>query len=242
MSAILLPEVIIYNTLESIVRMLRNDLLYNRDDGTILYRLLGVNDDGTPFKMNFYNFFEQAKKIILIPENLNVNFGYNQETAKQISLHIILPSEQGKSSIGGDEGYLDEEQYNPTTGEKESVQEQFTSMFDCTYQIMITGYNQSEVNLVYNILKSMLLMLYEHLEAMGLRIPTLSGNDIVMQDDLVPVPLFHKVINLSFSYELTVPKILKNDIMKAFHQSVRMCDPYDEDICVPVRARQKEQV
>lgn len=242
MSAILLPEVVIYNTLESIVKMLRNDLLYNRDDGTILYRLLGVDDEGNPLKMNLYNFFEQAKKIILTTENLNVNFGYNQETAKQVSLHIILPSEQGKSSIGGDEGYLDEEEFNPTTKDKESVRGQFTSVFDCTYQIMITGYNQSEVNLVYNILKSMLLMLYEHLELMGLRNPTISGNDIVMQDDLVPVPLFHKVINLSFIYELTVPKILKDYIAKSFWQSVRICDPFDENVCIPVKGRKKEQV
>lgn len=242
MSAILLPDVIIYNTLESIVKMLRDDLRYNRDDGTILYRLLGEDEEGKPLKMNLYNFFKQAKKIILTTENLNVNFGYNPETAKQLSLHIILPSEQGKSSIGGDEGYLDEEKFNPTTGEKESVQEHFTSLFDCTYQIMITGGNQAEVNLVYNILKSILLMLYEHLELMGLRIPTLSGNDIVMQDDLVPVPLFHKVINLSFTYELTVPKILKNDIAKAFWQSVRICDPFDENVCVPVKGRRKEQV
>lgn len=239
MSAILLPEVVIYNTLESIVKMLKKDLTEKDEEDTILYRLLGVDDEGKPLKMNLYNFFKQAKKILLTPENLNVNFGYNQETAKQISLHIILPSEQGKSSIGGDEGYLTEESLN-SYGEKESVREQFTSVFDCTYQIMITGYNQTEVNLVYNILKSMLLMLYEHLELMGLRTPTISGNDIVMQDDLVPVPIFHKVINLSFIYELTVPKILKNDIAKEFWLSVRICDPF-ENVCIPVQDR-KEQV
>lgn len=232
MSAILLPEVIIYKTLESIIKLLRDDLMSNNcnDDTMILYRLLGVDEDGNPLRMNHYNFFEQAKKIILTPENLNINFGYNQETAKQISLHIILPSEQGKSSIGGDEGYLDLEEFNEETGEKKSVREQFTSNFESTYQIMITGYNQTEVNLVYHILKSMLLMLYEHLELMGLRTPTLSGNDIVMQDDLIPVPLFHKVINLSFTYELTVPKILKNQIVKNFWQHIRICDPFDKNV------------
>lgn len=226
MSAILLPEVVIYKTLKSIVKLLRDDLLKNRDDGTILYRLLGVDQDDKPLVMNLYNFFEQAKKIILTTENLNVNFGYNQETAKQISLHIILPSEHGKSSVGEDEGYLDIEEFN-SSGERESVREQFTNTFECTYQIMITGYNQTEVNLIYHILKSMLLTLNEHLELMGLRLPSISGNDIVMQDDLVPVPIFHKVINLSFMYELTVPKILKNDISKAFWNNVNVCNPFD---------------
>lgn len=240
MSAILLPEVIIYKTLESIVKLLRDDLQNNREDATILYRLLGVDEDGKPLSMNLYNFFVQAKKIITTPENLNVHFGYNQETAKQIALHIILPSEQGKSAIGEDEGYLDEDSYDPTTGDKLSVQQQFTNTFESTYQIMITGYNSSEVNLVYNILKSMLLMVNEHLELMGLRIPVLSGNDIIMQDDLVPVPTFHKVINLSFTYELTVPKLLKDEIMKGFWLNVRICDPFDESRCIPIKPRGKQ--
>lgn len=240
MSSILLPEVVIYKTLQSIVKLLRKDLSENEEKDTILYRLLGVDEEGKPLSMNTYFFFNQAKKIILTKENLNVNFGYNQETAKQISLHIILPSEQGKSSIGEDEGYLDIENFD-SQGNKESIRQQFTNTFDCTYQIMITGYNSSEVNLVYNILKSMILMLNEHIELMGLRMPSISGNDIVMQDDLTPVPIFHKVINLSFTYELTVPKILKDDIAKSFWQSVRICDPFDENVCIPVQDR-KEQV
>lgn len=238
MSAILLPEVIIYKTLESIVKLLRDDLQNNREDATILYRLLGVDEDGKPLSMNLYNFFVQAKKIITTPENLNVHFGYNQETAKQIALHIILPAEQGKSAIGEDEGYLDEDEVN-AAGDR-VVQQQFTNTFESTYQIMITGYNSSEVNLVYNILKSMLLMVNEHLELMGLRIPTLSGNDIIMQDDIVPVPTFHKVINLSFTYELTVPKLLKDRIMKDFWLNVRICDPFDESRCIPIKPRGKQ--
>lgn len=242
MSAIILPDIVLAKTLESIVKFLREDLATNDEKSTVLYKLLGVEEDGQPLQMNSYNFFKQAKKIIQTPENLSVNFGYNQEVAKLTSLHILLPSEQGEATIGEDEGYRDEETFNPTTHDKETTQRQFTSTFNSTYQIMITGLNSTEVNLVYNILKSMLLMFYEHLEAMGLMIPTLGGNDIVMQDDLIPVPLYHKVLNLTFKYELTVPKYLKDYIAKNIYQNIRICDPFDEERCVPVKNRGGQQV
>ena len=167
--------------------------------------------------------------MILTPKNLSVNFGYNQEVAKIISMHILLPAEQGESTIGEDEGYMSENILDEE-GNKIGEQQCFTQIYDCTYQIMITSNNSSEVNVVYNILKSMLLMLVPHLELMGIRIPKLSGNDIVMQDDLTPVPLFHKVINLSFKYEHTVPQLVKNEVAKKFYFCMRMIDYNDSTI------------
>lgn len=227
MSGILLPEIVLYNTLESIVNLLRKDLKENaaNENETILYKILGVDEEGKPIKMNLYNYFVQAKKMILTPQNLSVNFGYNQEVAKIISMHILLPSEQGEATIGEDEGYIEEDIYKGD--EKVEKQPYFTQTYNCTYQIMITSNNSSEVNVVYNVLKSMLLMLVPHLELMGLRIPTLSGNDIVMQDDLTPIPLFHKVLNLSFRYEHNVPQLLRQDIAKRFFFEMHAID-YNE--------------
>ena len=124
---------------------------------------------------------------------------------------------------GADEGYVSDEIVED--GEKTRVQNYYTQMYDATYQIMITSNNSAEVNVVYNILKSMLLMLVPQLELMGLRLPTLSGNDVVMQDDLVPVPLFHKVINLSFTYEHNVPQMVQQLVAKNFYYQWRMIEP-----------------
>ena len=126
-------------------------------------------------------------------------------------------------AIGADEGYLSDDIVED--GEKTRVQNYYTQMYDATYQIMITSNNSAEVNVVYNILKSMLLMLVPQLELMGLRLPTLSGNDVVMQDDLVPVPLFHKVINLSFTYEHNVPQMVQQLVAKNFYYQWRMIEP-----------------
>lgn len=229
MSGILLPEVVLYNTLKAIVRLLREDLKENatEDEKTILYKILGIDEEGEPIKMNLYNYFVQAKKMILTPQNLSVNFGYNQEVAKIISLHILLPSEQGEATIGEDEGYIEEEIIEGD--EKVATQPYFTQTYNCTYQIMITSNNSSEVNVVYNILKSMLLMLVPNLELMGIRIPTLSGNDIMMQDDLTPIPIFHKVLNLTFKYEHNVPQLLRREVAKKFHFQMRVID-YNDNV------------
>lgn len=224
MSGILFPEIVIYNTLNSIVSLLRDDLKKKSDDeDTILYKILGVDEEDNLIKMNLYNYFKQAKKIILLPQNLTVNFGYNQEVAKIISLHILLPSENAEAAIGEDEGYMSEDVLDEN-GKKIGTQQMFTQMYDSTYQIMITSNNSAEVNVVYNILKSMLLMLVPHLELMGLRVPKLSGNDIVMNDEYTPVPIFHKVLNLSFKYEHTVPQMVQQEVAKNFYFKMRLVD------------------
>ena len=226
---ILLPEFVIHKTLVAIVEMLRADLAEHAADDTqsLLYKILGTDEQGKPLQLNLYNVFKQAKKIIQTENNLSVNFGYNQEVAQIISLHILLPSEQGKMAIGADEGYLSDDIVED--GEKTRVQNYYTQMYDATYQIMITSNNSAEVNVVYNILKSMLLMLVPQLELMGLRLTTLSGNDVVMQDDLVPVPLFHKVINISFTYEHNVPKMLAEKVARNFYYQWRLVSPYDDN-------------
>lgn len=228
---ILLPEFVIHKTLVSIVELLRSDLAQNAADDTksLLYKILGLDEQGNALQLNLYNVFKQAKKIIQTKNNLSVNFGYNQEVAQMISLHILLPSEQGKMAIGADEGYL-VDSITDTQGKRTHVQNYYTQMYDTTYQIMITSNNSAEVNVVYNILKSMLLMLVPQLELMGLRLPTLSGNDVVMQDDLVPVPIFHKVINLSFTYEHNVPQMLQQLVAKNFYYHWRMLEPTSNNL------------
>ena len=226
---ILLPELVIHRTLVTIVKMLRDDLEENRGDETqsLLYKILGLDEQGQALKLNLYDVFKQAKKIVQTKQNLSVNFGYNQEVANIISMHILLPSEQGSMTIGAEAGYLEADVFDDD-GNKIGVQQYYTQTYESTYQIMITSNNSAEVNAVYNILKSMLLMLVPHLELMGLRLPTLSGNDIVMQDDLVPVPIFHKVLNLSFKYEHNVPKLTQERIAKQFYVTMRMID-FDQD-------------
>lgn len=226
MESIIMPEVIIYNALESIISCVRKDLSERENDAsTMLYRLLGENIDGKPMKMNRWNFFKQAKSIFKDEQNLSVNFGYNFEVAKIISLHIILPSEEAaESAIGQDEGYRDEIDDNG------NLNRFFTQNFRSNYQIMITSNNSSEVLTVYHILKSMLLMIFPHLELMGLRLNKISGNDVLFRDEMMPNGIFHKVLNLSFNYELKVPQSVANEVIKNIVFSGRTLNRYEESV------------
>lgn len=224
MNSIIIPENILYNALESVIKYVRRDLeKHNKDEKkSMLYRLLGENIDGKPLSMNRWNFFKQAKKIFLDKNNLSVNFGYNFEVAKIISLHIILPSEQAaESAIGQDEGYgIDEEDLTTSY---------FTQNFTSNYQIMITSNNSSEVMTVYHILKSLLLMIVPHLEIMGLRLNKFSGNDIMFRDEMMPNGIFHKVLNVTFNYELKVPQLWTNEIIKGVVIDGHLLDNIKDD-------------
>jgi len=233
MTGILIPEMVIYQTLENITKYIRDDLSSVQPDAggnydysqTFLYRLLGLDDDGNPMKMNRYNYFIQAKKIFDNKKNLSVNIGYNFEVAKIISFHIILPSEQpATTSLGEDEGYYTEEDE-----ESGKTQLKFCQMFSSTYQIMITSDNSSEVNLVYHIYKSLFVALVPHFSLKGLLNPKFSGNDIVFQDDTMPMGIFHKVLNFHFDYELIVPQLLLADVIKNIDFVGTPVDTSEED-------------
>lgn len=228
MNGIILPEVIIYNAIESVIAYIRKDLSeHNGKDEekkTILYRLMGENIDGKPLKFNHWDFFKQTKKIFSDKGNLSVNFGFNFEVAKFLSLHIILPSEEAaESAIGQDEGYSTEIE------DDGKAQEYFSQNFHSNYQIMITSTNESEVLAVYHVLKSLLLMIIPHLEVMGLRLNKISGNDVVFRDEYMPNGTFQKVINLNFNYELKVPQLLKKEIVKGILFDGHLIEKIDDD-------------
>ena len=208
-----MPEVVLYNTLENIIKVLRTDLQANIDAQTeeqsILYRIMGLDECGEALKINFYNFYKQAKKILTVKDNLKVHYGYSLDTTTSVDICILLPSENGKIGIGADEGYL-------VTEEEEGYQNYNTQTYESNYQLMITSNNANEVLVVYTLLKSTLLMLVDQLELFGLRNPRFSGQDVVMQEDLAPVPLFHKVLNIEFMYEHNVPQMLQVEFMKQF--------------------------
>lgn len=233
----LVPEYVIARMLRTIIEMLRSDLKDNEaiPEKTILYRMYHVDEEGLPLVWNFNNFFKNMKAMILNEDNLSINWGFNPKAANNLALHILLPSESGKMTIGADEGYLEEdvtEEIDVDNGDGTTHKEMrvkgkqnfYTQVFESTYQIMITGANGIEVTYTYNILKSMFLMLIDQMELMGLRNPSFSGNDIVMQDDLAPIPIFHKVLNITLTYEHNVPQLLYRDVAKNFYFTLNAVD------------------
>lgn len=73
-------------------------------------------------------------------------------------------------------------------------------------------------------------MIFPHLELMGLRLNKISGNDVLFRDEMMPNGIFHKVLNLSFNYELKVPQSIKNEIIKNIVFEGRILDVTKESV------------
>lgn len=214
MIGMMMPEVVLHDLLNSIIKLLRTDLeshLGVDEEKSLLYRIMGFNEQGSALKLGYYHFFKQARKILTTKDNLKVYYGYNLSTTTGVDICILLPSENGKTAVGADEGYLETVE---TKDEDAWRQNYNVQTFESTYQLMITSNNSLEVLTVYTLLKSALLMLVDQLELYGFRNPKFSGQDIVMQDDLTPVPLFHKVLNIEFMYEHVVPQAVVAEFCK----------------------------
>lgn len=224
--AIILPEVIIARALNAMVKTIRDDIeltLPQDEKQTILYQLLGVNEDDQPIHMNAYNYFRQAVKIFSNPANLEVHLGYNMQVTTALAVHIILPGEQASNSpLGeGQEWGADANQF------------MYSQWMDAQYQILITSDNSSETMIAYHVLKAMLLMYAPNLDLVGLRIPRLSGGDIIMQQDIVPPSIFHKALTLAFKYEVVVPTRLRSMVLKDISYNYNICDPVSGEYIVP---------
>jgi hypothetical protein len=216
MQALVIPEVILYDTINSVILMLKDDIKTHTGTPkkTILWSLLGMDGEGKPMKMNTFVHFDQAYKIFS-QKDISINLGYNMETlATNLGIHIILPNENGRPlTIGADEGYED----------TEDVDEQHlmaklnkTLVMNSTYNILITSPNSAEVILVYNILRACMLVIVDHFEIAGLRNPNFNGNDVIIQQELIPAHIFHRSLNFGFDYEVIASNIFAQQIIKKF--------------------------
>ena len=211
-----MPEIIIYNTLKSILQIVKEDFINAEDEkNTILYNFFGVDFNDNRLIFESFNYFEQAKELF-VKRSVSVNIGYNLETAPLGCVHILLPNENGRDlNIGADENYQPNIVETDSSG-KSYYTPQYNSVYDATYNLMITSENTFQVLLIYNLFKAALVSIYYHLELSGLRLPKISGQDINLQSDLVPTHIFHRSLMLSFIYEISVPDFFRRKIISNF--------------------------
>ena len=209
--AILLPEIIIYNSLKALLAFVKEDFANNQLLDTIIYSCFAKDDQGKAIKIEQFDYLEQAIATLTNKKKeIEISLGYNMQVSSQVSIHILLPSEQGKPlNIGASEGF----DVNVSRDNGKSASEQYSNIYDATYQLMITGENSSEVIMVYHFLKALMLSLYYHFELMGLRDPKWSGQDVSIQQDLIPTHIFHRALGISFWYEVSIPNLISKKLI-----------------------------
>lgn len=221
MVGILMPELVIYRTLNSILDIVRNDSANRAEEDTILYHYFGLDQCKNPMEWESFNYYKQAKELFTQQNKIQVNLGYNLEVSDIPCIHIMLPNESGKPlGLGADENYVG---YAKQSNDDRHRQAIFTENFDATYNLVITSPNTLEVILIYNFLKASLISLHAHLGLSGLLLPKISGQDIQLQSDLVPANIFHRALGLAFTYEVHVPDIMRSRLIKDFKVTGIIC-------------------
>jgi hypothetical protein len=212
--AIIIPELIIKETLETLLKFLKADTADKSTD-SYLYNLLGVDDEGKPLALNRFNYLEQARAIfsdsMFDNGNPKIYLGYNMEVTKFPAIHIILPSEQSDPlTLGADEGY----QAGKVVNKGKDYSVSYTMNADATFQLIITSENSSEVVLIYHVIRACLLAINDQLSLRGFMNPRVGGGDLNIQQDFVPPNIFHRALALSFKYEINTFAIAERTIAK----------------------------
>lgn len=213
---VLVPEIVVFNTIKAIIDYIRFDYEERVDETTtLLYKICNGN------VAQRYDLFEQAKAVFITERDnsreLDVNMFFNMERARIPTIHITLPSEQAdKDGMGIDEGY---QGYEEVTGIGDDVGSEqqgpiYTRRFNTQYQIVITSDNTNEVLTIYHVLRAIMIPMIDSLNAEGLENIKLSGRDIQNMQTIVPEHVFIRSIGLYFEYEVSLGSLFPEDIVQ----------------------------
>lgn len=208
---IYVPEIVLKTALDLYIQYLRDDITANVADYTksYLYKIVTLLfGDNTQITLDTYDFAAQAKKVFNQqkddPKFLKVNYGYNMQVQKPPILCVKLGSQQPASvnALGIGMGYLgdDVDQTGEEPDDHETLAFSKSRRMASTLNFIIMSDNSNETLLLYYIFQSGLIALMDHLSLSGFENMKLSGQDLVLNDEVVPKNFYNRVIQLSFEY------------------------------------------
>ena len=93
--SVILPEIVLYNSLKSILKVVKDDFHNNQLEDTIIYACFAKDENGNNIQIENFNYLEQAIAIFANRDReMEISLGYNMQVSGQASIHILLPSEQ----------------------------------------------------------------------------------------------------------------------------------------------------
>ena len=207
-----IPGVQLFNIMIDILDLINNDIKNNisTPEKSILYYLF----NGMKYKDDeSLDFYEQAVDLFSKTNDdatkIKVRNYFDAERGTLPTIHLNFPNEQpNNNGIGVDAGY----KYPQDWGEGE-FSDVFTRSFDSTHYIIVSAGNEEEVTIIYNIIKAFLISNLDIVANSGLINPKLGGGDIQFNSELVPSHIFTKMITLNYSYEFSVPSLLREKIL-----------------------------
>jgi hypothetical protein len=216
---LIIPEVVLKNTLDVMLAFIREDAkkYQKTPQNSFLNRLLEhIYARGG----DRYAYLEEAKAIFLAdprePKALVTRLFFDPSRAANPTIHFDLPGEdEAENGIG-----LDEDSSNAiyTQEELEGMDVDFATAvyvrrYKANYNIICTGASPMQTLIIYNVVRAWLIAGTDHLAFSGLHDPHLSGNDLILKTDAMPVNLFARAIRFRAAYEIRIPALLSQQII-----------------------------
>ena len=209
----LIPEVVIYNSIRNIVNFLKEDYKGNSDKSKSYLGLL-LSDSGG---IENYNFLEQADSVFGEkndnPRDIQVNMFFNKKMANIPSVHLMMAGDGEQvegEGIGVDEGYIGGTEVE-NDDDTVTYRNKFSRRYKGAYNIVITSDNSNEVLLLYNVLRACGVAITQSLNLAGIESARLSGSDINLNPDSVPNGVFARSLTLQYQYEIRVPSLFTSE-------------------------------
>lgn len=209
--AINIPEITIYNLLNGLLRHIESDFKSNSDEkNSLLYSLFKGSVVG---KADLY---DEAVDLFIRsndhPRKIETMIGLSSHHTEVPRIFITLASESpGANELGvGEYGHenhvtfgsgIQDGQYTP----------HYMRRFDSKYMVVCMSESQNECLLMYNLLKAGFTSIFDAIELGGLGNVKLSGQDLRINNDLIPKNIQMRGIVVSGFHEIEVPRFFSSD-------------------------------
>lgn len=198
-----IPQIALLETIKILLEVIRrnSESNVNTPEKTLLYHLFHSEVHGK------YSFLDQANDLFLRgidhPKKISMHLSYDRAVASTPSIAVTLPTESDSLlGIGNNEGT----ENVVVIGDRRVPV--FRRNFDGRINLVITSDNEIEILLIYEVLRALLLTMSPHLELQfGLQNVRFSGQDISMPMEGAPFTFQSRVLQLSFTYAVSVPAV-----------------------------------
>jgi len=223
---ILIPEIILANTCNKVLNIIRQNhldaIVNNQEDRSLLYLLFNGNSLGK------YNLYDNAKQLLITtsesPLHLEVRLGYDRTpTTQGASIYIAMSSESDRNNtlqIG--EGDQEELVFENEVGQDEYIK-QYRRRYSTTSQIFFVTQNRNELMVLYHLFKSIITSCINHFALEGLSNLKIGGQDIRLNTS-IPEVVFMRAITLTYEYDQVVPEIFIQNIFKKIRVTLAIDD------------------
>jgi hypothetical protein len=204
MEGLVIPEVVLYRLINGLLKEISDNWLNTSDKTkTHLYRFWNGVEDGK------YKYYDEAVSLFVDrnvdnPRKVECRMFYDRERSALPTMHITMPSDQiGANELGVSESGREDEMF--VDSHFGQITPTLARRFDAQFYIVCSSDNNREVLLMYHTLRAMIISAWHVFEHSCMENMKLTGQELRMQEHLVPNHIFMRGLGIMHSYDVRVP-------------------------------------